>query len=303
MGSVLIHAFRENSVQQELRKFHQAIDSALEAHLPQCRWPGAKPLDDALRYAVFPGGKRIRPILCLLGAQVFGADSKEALPAACAVEFIHTSSLLFDDLPCMDDALIRRGIPTVHRAFGEEVAVLAGLALLNQSYAIFGQNPTLIAQATACIGVDGMIGGQALDLAQDELTDGVKTAGSEHLKERNRKTSAMMRLALTAGALACGVSKSEVIVLGSVGQSLGEAFQIGDDLLDARRSSQHTGKNAGQDRRHNRPTHDSLDEGACVARLNAAVAESRTTLADLTASEQTPIVSHLGFNSVDVQVS
>jgi geranylgeranyl diphosphate synthase, type II len=258
--------------------FQQTIESALEIRLPQCRRPAAKPLNDAVRYVIFPGGKRIRPMLSLLGARVFVTDVRAALPAACAVEFIHASSLVFDDLPCMDDAHIRRGKCVVHKVFGEEIALLAALALLNQSYAIFGETPAVIVAATACIGVDGMIGGQALDLSASGPAGESSLERDERLSERKRKTSAMMRLAFTAGALACGVSAKDAEVLGRAGQCLGEAFQIGDDLLDARRSSQHTGKNAGQDRRHNRPNHSRLDESAVLARLQAMVADARIGL-------------------------
>jgi geranylgeranyl diphosphate synthase type II len=258
--------------------FQESIEAALEQHLPQRRRAGAELLDGAIRYAVFPGGKRIRPVLCLLGARVFAPDFEPALAAACASEFIHTSSLLFDDLPCMDDAHTRRGRPVVHAVFGEDVALLAGLALLNQSYSIFGRTPALIAEAAACIGVDGMIGGQALDLAQTRLEEKSQPQIDDHLMERNRKTSALMRLALISGALACGVPPCDVEVLGQTGQSLGEAYQIGDDLLDAKRSSHETGKNAGQDRRHNRPCHGELVEGVCLGQLDGLIADARAKL-------------------------
>jgi geranylgeranyl diphosphate synthase type II len=262
------------------------VESALEAHLPQCRRPGAKPLDDALRYAVFPGGKRLRPILSILGARIFTKDIASALPAACAVEFIHTSSLIFDDLPCMDDAALRRGLPVLHKVYGEEVAVLAGIALLNAAYGIFGRTPALILEATTCIGVEGMIGGQALDLTPDGPGDDSAAARGAQLAERNRKTSAMMRLALTAGALACGVPAYEVAILGAAGQRLGEAYQIGDDLLDVRPSSSQTGKTAGQDLRHNRPSHGKLDEGACLDELTAMVEDTRSSLSTAYGSER-----------------
>ena len=255
----------------------QTIELALAKHLPQSRRAAAKPLDDAVRYAVFPGGKRIRPTLALLGTRVFSADVQNALPAACAVEFIHASSLVFDDLPCMDDAHIRRGKCVVHKVFGEEIALLAALALLNQSYAIFGGTPALIAEATACIGVDGMIGGQALDLSTGGPAEESPLHRHERLLERRRKTSTMMRLALLAGALACGVPARQAEVLGAAGLCLGEAFQMGDDLLDARRSSRHTGKNSGQDRRLDRPSTE-IDESATVAHLQTIVAGTRLRL-------------------------
>jgi geranylgeranyl diphosphate synthase type II len=262
-------------MQQAVQELQAVIESALLRHLPQCRTLAAKPLDEALHYAVFPGGKRLRPILAIMGARIFSDDPQPALGAACAVEFIHSSSLIFDDLPCMDDAALRRGLPVVHKVFGEEVAMLAGIALLNQSYAIFGKVPALIAEATWCIGTEGMIGGQALDLTRHNGDDQSLIERSRNLAERNRKTSAMMRLALTAGALALGVSPEDVAPLGRAGQSLGEAYQIGDDLLDAHSSS---GKTAGQDKRHQRPTHSLQDEHACLDQLSRLLADARQSL-------------------------
>jgi geranylgeranyl diphosphate synthase type II len=145
--------------------------------------------------------------------------------AACAVELVHASSLIIDDLPCMDDADLRRGRPALHRVYGEEVALLAGIALLNQAYALFSENPELIREAVECIGVDGMIGGQAIDLCAGP--------SEASLAARDRKTSALMRLALTAGALAAGASRQDVAPLAAAGQQLGQAYQICDDLLDA----------------------------------------------------------------------
>ena len=143
----------------------ELIEDALQDFLPLSRLESAARLNDAIHYAVFPGGKRMRPLLTLLGARIAGVPLDDALPAACAVEFLHTSSLIFDDLPSMDDAALRRGSATLHLVFGEDIALLAALALLNQAYALFGSNTCLLAEAVACIGSNGMIGGQALDLA------------------------------------------------------------------------------------------------------------------------------------------
>src|SRR5580658_165893 len=202
----------------------KTIECALLAFLPQCHPDNAGALNDALRYAVFPGGKRLRPILSILGARIFGEPGEPVMRAACAVEFVHTSSLIIDDLPCMDNADLRRGNPALHRVYGDDVALLAGIALLNQAYALFGQSPELIREATECIGVAGMIGGQAIDLGA-----GMEDAA---LAERDRKTSAMMRLAFTAGALAGGASRDEVAPLAAAGQLMGQAYQICDDMLD-----------------------------------------------------------------------
>src|SRR5262249_16603023 len=144
-----------------------SIEAALEAHLPLSAQPRARRLNEALRYAVFPGGKRWRPMLMLLGAEIAGAHAQDAMPAACAVEFLHTSSIVFDDLPAMDDAAIRRGRASLHCVFGEGVALLAALALMNESYALLaraaceqgGRNSAahLVEEAARCVGADGMI--------------------------------------------------------------------------------------------------------------------------------------------------
>jgi geranylgeranyl diphosphate synthase type II len=248
------------------------IDCALLTLLPQGRPGKAGALNDALRYAVFPGGKRLRPILTFLGARIFEADDERVMRAACAVEFVHTSSLIIDDLPCMDDAGLRRGNPTLHRVYGDDVALLAGIALLNQAYALFGQNPELIREATECIGMGGMIGGQAIDL------DG---GLGDALAERDRKTSAMMRLALTAGALAAGASPDEVVPLAAAGHLLGQAYQICDDMLDAGHPDHTTGKTSDQDPRHNRPSHSArFDTVACSVKVVSMMEEARRFLLD-----------------------
>jgi geranylgeranyl pyrophosphate synthase len=147
----------------------------------------------------------------------------------------------------MDDADLRRGKPPLHHAFGEHVALLAAIALLNQAYALFAITPELVREATECIGLDGMIGGQELDLS----TEGQDSS----LDERDRKTSALMRLSLTAGPLALGASREELEALAAAGLHLGRAYQIADDLQDWGAPNQSTGKTIGQDLRHSRPNH------------------------------------------------
>jgi geranylgeranyl diphosphate synthase type II len=213
-------------------------------------------------------------MLALMGAQIVNGDISPALPAACATEFLHAASLIFDDLPAMDDADVRRGRPALHLAFGEDTALLTALALLNQAYAIFGRTPCLIQEATECIGVDGMIGGQAVDLD-------IRTVGGSPAKfdSRNRKTTALMRLTLTAGAIACRAPDSEVAALAHCGVCLGEAYQIYDDLLDQFGHCEETGKTAHQDSRHHRPSH-VLEFGSDASRnhLSSLIAESKQSL-------------------------
>jgi geranylgeranyl pyrophosphate synthase len=251
------------------------LESALLRLLPQCGPPGL--LSGALHCAVFPGGKRLRPWLTIFGARIVaqpqpddGVPDERVLRAACAVEFVHASSLVIDDLPCMDDARLRRGNPALHRVYGEDRALLTGLALLNQAYALFGETPELILEAAECIGVDGMIGGQAIDLCPD--------IERFSLEERDRKTSALMRLALTAGALTSGASREEVAPLASAGLLLGRAYQICDDILDAGAPVGSTGKTTGQDARHGRPSH--VSSHTRFAEVASLVEEMRRSLVD-----------------------
>lgn len=246
-----------NRLAQFISAHSQMIESALERWLPLSTKPGADRFNQAVRYAVFPGGKRLRPMLTLIGAKLPGGDLQHALPAACAMEFLHTSSLILDDLPAMDDADMRRGRPAVHLVHGESTAMLAALALLNQSYALLAHSTRhnsklaqpLIAEAAACIGADGMIGGQAIDL---ELRSA--TVGQEALTNRNLKTTALMRLTMTAGALSCGATEAEVSALAQYGENLGAAYQVCDDLLDELGETELIGKPARQDERHLRPS-------------------------------------------------
>jgi geranylgeranyl diphosphate synthase type II len=248
------------SLCQFIESQRQSLEQALDEALPRSRQLYAARLNEALEYALFPGGKRWRPMLTLLGATLVGAAPRQALPVACAMEFLHTSSLIFDDLPAMDDAGVRRGRPALHRVYGESVALLAALALLNESYALLVRAAReqgrceaglrLVEEAARCIGSDGMIGGQAVDLVLCG-----KGQGDEALASRNLKTTALMRLTLSAGALACGASAQEIAALGRFGDALGMAYQICDDLLDEFGASDSLGKPAGQDARHARASY------------------------------------------------
>jgi geranylgeranyl diphosphate synthase type II len=243
-----------NRLANFIHAYQATIEAALERWLPLSDQIRAESLNEALRYAVFPGGKRLRPVLTLIGAKLVEGDVEKALPAACAVEFLHTSSLLLDDLPAMDDADWRRGRPSTHLVCGEGVTLLAALALFNQSYALLARAAgasgapalieRLIAEAARCIGPDGMIGGQAVDLA-------LREAGApEALASRNLKTTALMRLTLTAGAIACGAREADVEALTRFGECLGAAYQVCDDLLDELGERKTIGKPARQDARH-----------------------------------------------------
>lgn len=218
-----------------------AIEAALRDALPVSRLDGAARFNAAVEYAVFPGGRRLRPALAMLAAEVCGGKSANARRVACAVEFLHAASLVFDDMPCMDDAAVRRGGAAVHIAFGADLATLAALALMNQAYLLFSlESPRLVPLAVQEIGADGMIGGQAVDL------EGVPA------RSRLEKTTALTRLTMAAGAIAARARAPEVRVLRSFGHALGEAYQILDDVADAFASESLLGKTAGQDARHGR---------------------------------------------------
>jgi len=252
------------------------IEAALEQSLPLSARHGAERLNEALRAAVFPGGKRWRPILTLLGTMTAGGSAQTALPIACAIEFLHTSSLILDDLPAMDDAQLRRGRAALHLVYGEGLAMLTALALLNQAYALLAQAGAgrLIAEAARCVGTDGMIGGQAADL------DIRASRGNSHaLASRQLKTTALARLTIIAGAIAAGADERDVSALARYGECLGAAYQICDDLLDELGESATTGKNVGQDARHLRSNF-TAQFGAEEARRLAhdLLAESKQTL-------------------------
>ena len=218
------------------------IEKSLNENLPLAPAEIGTDFNEAMAYAIFPGGKRLRPVLTLLGAELVGEGTREKiLPAAAAVEFVHTSSLIFDDLPCMDDSIERRGKSCLHQKFGEGTAVLIGLALLNASYnLVFAgiKNDCAICalsaikahrELTDSIGAAGIIGGQALDLAivKNEFHEPHKF---ESL--RNLKTSALMRMALRLGAILAGANENQLTALSDFAALLGDAYQTSDDLLD-----------------------------------------------------------------------
>jgi geranylgeranyl diphosphate synthase type II len=223
---------------QYVGKYKPPIETALRTFLPVAPPNIETKFNEAIEYALFPGGKRLRPVLTLLGAELVGGNAEAVLPAAIAVEFIHSSSLIFDDLPCMDNAAERRGKTSLHERYGEGLAILAGLGLLNASYGLVFVNhhnlPERAMQAHAeiveCIGASGMVGGQSLDLA---LAKGASSNESiEQEATRNLKTSALMRLALRLGAILAGADYLQLSALSRFAELLGDAYQLGDDLLD-----------------------------------------------------------------------
>lgn len=194
-----------------------AVETAVEAHFPR----GDGVLLDCMRYAAFSGGRRMRPVLCLLAADFCGADRDEALPLAAAIEYLHTASLTYDDLPAMDNAAQRRGLPAAHEKFTPGVAMLAGLSLVSHAFKLMASHAALVRVAASCIGHEGMSAGQAIDLA------GGNRDGAHY-----RKTTALFRLALTAPGIACGARREKLAALESFALHLGTAYQLMDDADD-----------------------------------------------------------------------
>ncbi|HEV8725870.1 MAG TPA: farnesyl diphosphate synthase [Candidatus Binatia bacterium] len=223
-----------------LQRQSAAIDNALEQYLQQYSGE-SQTIFRAMRYAVFPGGKRIRPILVLATGELFGATQSSLLPLACAVELIHAYSLIHDDLPALDDDDLRRGKPTAHKVFGEGVALLAGDGLLTEAFHLMsGPDVTrrvpaelvlrLIRELSHAVGVVGLVGGQALDLEAENDPD-VDLATVEWIHVR--KTGALILASIRAGAQVAGAEPADLGRITRYGERLGLAFQIADDILDA----------------------------------------------------------------------
>ena len=234
------------------------VEEALERLLP----PETKPppsIHQAMRHSVFAGGKRIRPILCLESARIFAADVTPVLHPACALEFIHTYSLIHDDLPALDNDDLRRGKPTCHKKFGEANAILAGDALLTLAFQTIGEAPVaaerrvaILTEIAAGAGtVNGMVGGQVADLEAEG-----KSVGPEMLEYIHRsKTAALIRAAVVSGAVCAGAGKEDAARLRRFGEAIGLLFQVTDDILDVEESSAALGKTAGKDMAQKKATY------------------------------------------------
>jgi geranylgeranyl diphosphate synthase type II len=227
-----------------------AVDAALDRLLPS---ESARPasIHQAMRYSVFAGGKRIRPILCLESARIFAPDIAPALHSACAIEMIHTYSLIHDDLPALDNDDLRRGKPTCHKKFGDAIAILAGDALLTLAFETIAATPAQTAQCVAIVAevasaagtVNGMVGGQVADLEAER-----QRVEPEMLEYIHRsKTAALIRASVASGSLCAGAGPDDVARLRRFGETIGWAFQVTDDILDVEESSAALGKTAGKD--------------------------------------------------------
>lgn len=238
-----------------------AVDAQLERLLPV---ESAQPstIHTAMRYSVFAGGKRVRPILCLEAARIFDPDPASALFPGCAIEFIHTYSLIHDDLPALDNDDLRRGKPTCHKKFGEATAILAGDALLTLAFETIAAAPVpaerrvaMVTEIASAAGtIRGMVGGQVADLEAEG-----RGANPELLEYIHRsKTAALIRASISSGALCAGAAPQDVERLRCFGENIGWAFQVTDDILDVEETSAALGKTAGKDIAQQKATYPSI---------------------------------------------
>jgi geranylgeranyl diphosphate synthase, type II len=253
MTTKLVSAPEKAALADFLADARRAIESALDRYLPTADDASSdcpSILAEAMRYSTLASGKRLRPVLTLLAADACGAKIEAALPAACAVEMIHTYSLIHDDLPCMDDDDMRRGRPTCHKAFDEATALLAGDALLTLAFEIVagGARPEAAARCVRTLaeaaGPAGMVGGQTSDL----LAEGRSDASLEALESiHRRKTGALLRAALRLGAIVALADEASIKALDEYGKAVGLGFQIVDDLLDVEGDEAKLGKRVRKD--------------------------------------------------------
>ena len=239
----------------------ESINRALDGALPKAT---AKPatIHRAMRYSLFAGGKRMRPALCLAAAAACGGREEDAMPLACAIECIHTYSLIHDDLPAMDDDDFRRGNPTSHKVFGEGIAVLAGDALLTQAFEILTRakgwprysHRELVLELSRAAGSLQLIAGQVADLE----AEGKQIAAPELKYIHERKTSALLCCAVRLGGMSANASPAQLRALTNFGYNVGLAFQIIDDILDITQTSEHLGKTAGKDAAAQKATYPSI---------------------------------------------
>lgn len=260
----------------ELKSYIEArateVDAALDGFLPGQRLRPST-IHEAMRYSVFAGGKRLRPVLCLAAAEACGGEVGDAMAPACAVEVLHTYSLVHDDLPSMDDDDLRRGRPTCHKVYGEAIAVLTGDALLTEAFAILAQTPAskrygvaeYVAELAETGGSRRLIGGQVLDLEGE----GRSLSKAQLVRIHEAKTAALLTSSIRLGAMSANATPRKLEALTTFGHSLGLAFQVIDDILDVTQSTEVLGKTAGKDEAVDKATYPAI-LGLDKARKEAA---------------------------------
>lgn len=245
-----------------LREKIALVDAALEQYLPK-EQERPQSIHQAMRYSVFAGGKRVRPVLMLAACEAVGGQIAVAMPAACAMEMIHTYSLIHDDLPAMDDDDFRRGRPTNHKVFGEAIAILAGDGLLTEAFKLLSDprftgstDPAItlavIQEIARCAGTYGMVGGQVVDMESEGKAEmDLPTVQYIH----THKTGALIKASVVAGALLGGADQQQLAAIRRYGEASGLAFQIADDILDIEGTTEEIGKDAGSDEARGKATY------------------------------------------------
>lgn len=265
-------------------EYKNIVDAALETYFCTDEDYPLKGLADAMRYSLLAGGKRIRPMLVLEFCRIAGGDMQTALPAACAIEMLHTYSLIHDDLPCMDNDELRRGKPTNHVVFGECTATLAGDALQAEAFGTILRSDLPAERKAACaeilagaVGLDGMCGGQYLDM----LGEGKKLSEQELTEINSRKTGALLVAACQMGVAAAGGSETELAAAGHFGAAIGMAFQIRDDMLDVLSTDEELGKPVGSDAQENKNTYMALlGEAGCAETIDRLTGFAKNILSE-----------------------
>ncbi|CAI0451476.1 unnamed protein product [Linum tenue] len=225
------------------------VNAALDQSIPLAR---PLKIHEAMRYSLLAGGKRVRPVLCLAACEMVGGDQSLALPMACATEMVHTMSLIHDDLPCMDDDDLRRGLPTSHKKYGEDTAILAGDALLSLSFEhVAARTPKL----GSAVGSAGLVAGQIVDIASEGDVD-VTLEDLEYI--HIHKTARLLEAAVVCGAILGGADDESVEKVRRYALRVGLLFQVVDDILDVTRSSEELGKTAGKDLASDKATYPKL---------------------------------------------
>lgn len=259
-----------------MKERQRLVDRTLRALLAPSSGKPPRTLDRAMRYSLFSGGKRIRPILALASAEALGARLEPVLPFACGLEMIHAYSLVHDDLPAMDDDDLRRGKPTNHVVFGEGMAILAGDGLLTEAFRVMAEGALAVPkrgqaalralhEVALAAGAGGMVGGQVLDLEAEEKKPTRARVEAIH----TRKTGAMIRAAVRVGGLLGGATPRQYERLDQYGTAIGLAFQVTDDILDIEGGTEKTGKREGRDAELNKATYPAaigLDRSKRLAR-------------------------------------
>lgn len=251
-----------------------SVEEALDGSIPVA-YP--ETCTEAMRYSLLGGGKRVRPMLCLAACALVGGEAESAMPAACAVEMVHTMSLIHDDLPAMDNDDFRRGKPTCHKVYGEDIAILAGDAMLSYAFEhIARATPRdkvsadrildMICELGLAVGADGLVGGQVVDLTSEGKGEEVGLETLQYIHEH--KTAVLLEASVVTGALAGGADSDAVECLRRYARRIGLAFQVVDDILDITQDTETLGKTAGKDLDAEKTTYPSLlglDESRRIA--------------------------------------